>query len=236
MSRNPAVILYNADGVPMAVSDGVAIPVGTQGLIAAGKDAAGNSRFMRTETDGTVGVSQKPTEEETFTAISIGTAIGNNKSMLSVYNPSASTKLVKLREIYIRNSQTTAVTGVAGEFRLFRWAHNVAPTGGTVVTPRAHDTNDTLGAGIDVRTGGTLGGTEEPQPLDIMRISTDDWGPGTLDVEAAQQTIANYLPARAKRDSVQKPLVARPGQGLHMKFATNSTAGAFDIIFVFTQL
>jgi hypothetical protein len=182
-----------------------------------------------------IGVTQANAEEATFTAIAINVVVGNNKSLLSLYNPVGSGRALKLREFYIRNPQTAAVTGVAGDFRLYRWSHTSAPTAGTVIVARAHDTNDILGAGIDVRTGGTLGGTEEADPLDLMRISTDEWGPGTLDQEGAQQTIANYMPARAKRDAILKAFTARPGQGLHMKFATNSTAGAADIIFVFTQ-
>lgn len=181
-------------------------------------------------------VTQAPTEEATFTGIAVGAVIGNNKSMLSLYNPVGSTKAVKLREYYLRNSQTTAITGVAGRFDLIRWSHTVAPTGGTAVTPRAHDTNDSLGAGIVMHTGATLGGTEEAQPLDIIRISTDEWGTGTLDQEGAQQTIANFLPARAKRDPVQKPITIRAGQGIHLKFVVNSTFGSFDVIFVFTQV
>jgi hypothetical protein len=182
-----------------------------------------------------VPVTQQASEEATFTATSLVTAIGTNKSMLSIYNPTASTKILKLREVYIRNAQTTAVTGVVAQFQLLRWAHTTAPTAGTAITPALHDTNDTLGAGIDVRTGGTLGGTEETVPLDIMRISSDEWGTGTADVESQQQSIANYLPARAKRDAVLKPFTIRPGQGIHLKQITASTAGSFDVIFVFTQ-
>lgn len=182
-----------------------------------------------------VPVSQQAGEEATFTAISLATAIGTNKSMLSVFNPTASTKILKLREVYLRNSQTTAVTGVVAQFNLYRWAHTTAPTGGTAITPAKHDTADALGAGVDVRTGGTLGGTEETNPLDVMRMSSDEWGTGTLDVEANQQSIANYMPARAKRDPVLKPFTIRPGEGIHLKQITASTAGAFDVIFVFTQ-
>jgi hypothetical protein len=70
-----------------------------------------------------------------------------------------------------------------------------------------------------------------------MRISSDEWGPGTLDQEGAQQTISNYLPARVKRDAQQKPIcVLRAGQGVHLKCATNTAAGSFDLIFVFTQV
>jgi hypothetical protein len=183
----------------------------------------------------TLTVSQMPAEEETYTAVVIAAPMAGAKSMISIFNPVGSAKLLKLREIYIRNASTTAVTGVVVDFRILRWAHTTAPTGGTAVTARAHDTNDTLAAGVDVRTGGTLGGTEEAEPLDIMRMSSDEWGPGTLDVEASQQSIANYLPARAKRDSSQKPFTIRPGEGIHLKQITVSTAGAFDIIFVFTE-
>lgn len=38
MAKSPAVILFDSNGVPMAVEDGVAIPVGTQALLAAGTD------------------------------------------------------------------------------------------------------------------------------------------------------------------------------------------------------
>jgi hypothetical protein len=53
---SPAVILYDPAGVAMAVANGVAVPVGTQGLILAGQDTGGTARFLRTHTDGTVKV------------------------------------------------------------------------------------------------------------------------------------------------------------------------------------
>jgi hypothetical protein len=183
--------------------------------------------------DYTIPVTQADSVEATFTVIALGTTVGNNKSLLSIYNPSGSGVLVKLREFYIRNPQTTSVTGVAGDFRLYRFISGSAPTGGTAITPVKHDTNDSLPVGFDARTGGTISG-EEAGPLDRIIQSTDEWGPGTLDQEGSQQTIANYLPARAKRDPQIKAFTARPGQGLHLKFAVNSTAGSADIIFVFT--
>ena len=52
-SDSPAVILYDASGVALAVSNGVAIPAGTQGLLTAGSDGT-NARFLRVAADGTV--------------------------------------------------------------------------------------------------------------------------------------------------------------------------------------
>lgn len=49
--RSPAVILYDASGVPLAVADGVAIPVGTPALLIAGKDGS-NSRFAKVDASG----------------------------------------------------------------------------------------------------------------------------------------------------------------------------------------
>ena len=180
-------------------------------------------------------VTQGGSAEVSFTVIGIGVVVGNNKSMLSVWNPTGSGVKIKLREFYIRNPQTSAVTGVAGDFRIYRFAKATAPTGGTALTAVLHDTTDTIAAGIDCRTGATNIGTEEANPLDRMIQSTDDWGPGALDQEGAQQIIANYMPARAKRDPQVKALTINPGQGIHLKFATNSTAGSADIIFVLTQ-
>ncbi len=53
MSLSPAVILYDSAGVAMAVSNGVAIPVGTKALLVAGSDGT-DARFIRTAADGTV--------------------------------------------------------------------------------------------------------------------------------------------------------------------------------------
>jgi hypothetical protein len=44
MTRNPAVILYDANGKALAVEDGVAIPANTKGVMFHGKDDSGNAR------------------------------------------------------------------------------------------------------------------------------------------------------------------------------------------------
>ena len=197
----------------------------------------GNQVALSTDLNGQLRVTSSTTgsEEMTYTVIATAVAPGNNKSLLSIYNPSGSGYVLKLREFYLRNAATTAVTGVAGNFQLHRFASGSAPTGGSTVTVLSHDSNDALPASMDARTGGTISG-EIATPLDIIRMSTDEWGPGPADVESAQQAISNYLPARAKRDGLIKPFFARPGEGLHIKFATNSTAGSIDVVFVFTKV
>jgi hypothetical protein len=179
-------------------------------------------------------VTQAASSYATFTISALVTAIGNNKSMLSVYNPVGSGIKLRLREFYIRNSRTGSLTGVVADFRLLRFLSVSAPTSGSVLTPASHDTDDVITVGVDCRTGGTISG-EEAVSLDRIVMSTDEWGVGTADVESAQAAIANYLPARAKRDPQLKAITANPGQGLHLKQVINSTAGELDIIFVITQ-
>jgi hypothetical protein len=201
-----------------------------------GQKTMANSIPVAFPSDQLIGVISGAAEEATFTVTALAVVLGNNKSLVSVYNPTGSAVLLKLREYYVRNAQTTAVTGVAAQLEIHRFTTGTTPTGGTALTSAQHDTDDTLGAGIDIRTGGTIAG-EVAQALDVMRISSDEWGPGTLDQEGAQQTISNYLPARVKRDAQQKAIcVMRAGQGVHLKCATNTTAGSFDLIFVFSQV
>lgn len=51
MAKSPAVILFDSNGVAMAVEDGVAIPVGTQALLAAGSDGT-DARFLLVDSSG----------------------------------------------------------------------------------------------------------------------------------------------------------------------------------------
>ena len=53
------VILFDSNGVAMAVENGVAIPVGTRGLLIAGSDGA-NSRFATVKAPSTAAVATDP--------------------------------------------------------------------------------------------------------------------------------------------------------------------------------
>lgn len=165
-------------------------------------------------------------ELPTFTLVSVNTTVGNNKSMLAIQN--TGTSIIRIREIWIINDQTTAVTGVAGTFEVRRIA---SFTGGTSITPVSYDTNDSLPAGITSATASTVSG--ESVLLRSGVWSTDEWGPGTLDVEGLDHAIQQVTPFW-QQTSNAKALTVRQNQGIHVKFATNSTAGAFNIRFVFT--
>lgn len=179
-----------------------------------------------------------PRWPQTFIAHADNVAIGNGKSMLSLLNASGSGVIIRVHEVKIFNVQTTAVTGVVAEFGLRKiTAHSVGTqlttTGAATGLIFPMDSNNSLNASVTLRTGATV--TESPA-FDIINWfwSSDEWGVGTQDVESLQQSFAQSVPSYKAVDGLQ-PFVLREGQGLHIRQATNSTAGSFDVMFVFTQ-
>lgn len=184
----------------------------------------------RLRVEATISGNSQEAEFATFNVTAQGIAIGNNKSMLSIVNTTGSTVKVKLRHLKLINVQTTAVTGIIADFRLLRC---VTHSAGTVITPEACETTDTLSSSVTVRTGATIG-TEGTTILRRARYSTDEWGVGSLDVEAHDHAIQlnnNLLEVPLKA----KPITLLANQGITLKQVTNSTVGSFDIELMFTQ-
>jgi len=165
-----------------------------------------------------------------FTVTAPSVVIGNNKSLLSLVNVTGSGKVLRIREIYIINSQVAPVTGVVATVSLRRITGHSA---GTTITPVPNDTADTLGS-VTAITGSTVAG-EFSAFLQRWFLSTDEWGVGALDTEGLQATFQSHFPIFARRDTEMRPLTLRSGEGITVKCETNSTAGAFDIIVAFTQ-
>lgn len=166
----------------------------------------------------------------TFVASSYNTVLGNLKSMLSVVNTTGSTVVFYLHDIRIINTQTAAVTGVVTDFRLRRCTSH---SGGTLLTSLPFDTDDTISSSITVRTGATITG-ESTDSMQRWLWSSDEWGPGTLDVESNDHPHQTLKPAFSS-GLLYKPITLRANQGLTIKCETNTTAGSFDIEIIFTQ-
>lgn len=165
-------------------------------------------------------------ELPTFSLVATAVTVGNNKSMLAIKN--TGTSVVRIREVWIINDQTTAVTGVAGIFQV----RSIASfTGGTAVTAVSFDSADTLPGGISAATGATV--ATETSILREGKWSTDEWGPGTADTESFDHAIQNTRPFWEQTPN-GKAITIRQNQGVHIKFATNSTAGAFNVRLIFT--
>ncbi len=198
-------------------------------LLVAGWDGTNVVR-LKLNTDGTLATSEK--ELATFTALAVNTDIANNKSMFSIVNASGSAVTAKISAIFITNVRTAAVTGVAGTFEMRRIVNH---SGGTAITAiETLDTSNTLNGSITVRTGSTVT-SESANLLWRTVFSTDEWGPGTADVESNDHIFQTMFPVWNRRDRDNKPIVLHANEGLTVKFATNSTAGTFDVMVVFTQ-
>jgi hypothetical protein len=174
------------------------------------------------------GIVVRPVQIEypTFSLADFDIAIANNKSMLAIQN--TGTSVIRIREVWIINDRTAAVTGVTGEFQVNRIT---SFTGGTALTPVTYDTADSLPAGITCATNATVAG--EGVTLRRGRWSTDEWGTGTADVESFDHALQQIEPFWKQTPS-GKALTVRQNQGVHVKFATNSTAGSFTIRLIFT--
>jgi len=169
-------------------------------------------------------------ELATFVVYASDIAIGNNKSMVSLVNTSGSSVVVKIRELRIINVQTTAVTGIIADMRLQRITNHSA---GTAITPVAHDTADALNGSVTARTGATV--TSELTPVyRRWKYSSDEWGVGTLDVEALDHAIQNQA-TLYEQVTKTKPFTLRANEGFTIKQVTNSAVGSFDLLLVFTQ-
>lgn len=223
MIESPAVILYDANGVAHAVRNGVAIPANTPSLLVAGTDGT-NARNLAMNTGGLI----LPYQEATFTAYAANVSVGNNKSLFSLFNANATVK-IKLREVWMINVQSSPTTGVVGLFELRKITGH---SGGTLITPIANDSTDTLDADVTARTGATVSG--EGNPIGRRIWSTDDWGPGSIDTEALQVGFQQNDPAW-DIGPMMKPFVLNQNEGIHVKFTVSSSNGTFDMTFVFTQ-
>ena len=69
--RSPIVLLYDANGNPLAVQDGVAIPVNTSALLLAGKEPGGTAKYLRMAVDGTVRTDPTGTTTQPVSASSL---------------------------------------------------------------------------------------------------------------------------------------------------------------------
>lgn len=172
-----------------------------------------------------------PYRPKTFSILSSNTAIGNNKSMLSIQNATGSGIVIRVISIKIINVQTTAVTGVIATFNLFRFATHSA---GTLITSAPYDTTRTLNGSVTCRTGATIA-TEAATPMMRWLWSSDEWGTGTVDVEAQDHSQQSLIAAWSCNPSVSDGITLNPNEGIHIKQTTNSTAGTFDVLIEFIE-
>jgi len=203
-------------------------------VLIAGIDKNSQVRIPLIDTDGTTFTQER--NEPTFIVWVTGSQIGNNKSMMSIYNATGSTVIVRVREMWLTNVQTTNVVGIEGIFELRRMKGH---TGGTTIGSGSIETMDlidSINSSVQVVTNATTITSESSVLLWKAHWSTDEWGPNSNDTESTDHTMQQLFPLYARRDSNEKSITLRAGDGLTVKHIVNSTAGTFDLAIVFTQV
>jgi hypothetical protein len=167
-------------------------------------------------------------EPPTFMVTAENIQIGNNKSMISLLNAAGSTVFVKVKSIIIANVQTASVVGILAQMRLHRIsAHSV----GTAITPVSFDSSDSLNVAVTARTGATV--TEGVFFKKTLLQTNELSGAGGTSTDTLVSLIETQLPFFEEiQDS--KAIILRANEGIHIRQATNSTVGTFDLTIVFT--
>lgn len=77
------IVPFGSNDITLPVDDGVAIPIGTRGLIIVGRDAGGVARFVLTDSTGALQISETRPAISTVTAV----AVGGVSTLLLAANP-----------------------------------------------------------------------------------------------------------------------------------------------------
>ena len=167
----------------------------------------------------------------TYDVVATAVTFGNGKSMISIWNASGSSVVVKIRRVLLLNNQTVSGTGVLAtlEFRKI-----TAHSGGTALSALKRDMNDAdMNASVSLATGATVTGG------DLLRKilwSTDEPAISSSTIDEWETFVPlNYIWDAGYADSNVQPLTLRAGEGCHLKCTTNTTVMNVDIFVEVTE-
>lgn len=158
-------------------------------------------------------------------------AYASSKDMLNVFNGAASSRVIRVYRAYWFNNGTAAVTGVITTAQCRRIT---AASGGTGVTPVAHDTNNSaLNAATTAGTNQTTTGTDifrrflfvNEEPV-VAGVTQANWL--TL-VPFAEVWNAGY------GDTNVEPVTCRATQGFQLFHSGTSAVSTADLEIEFTD-
>jgi hypothetical protein len=168
----------------------------------------------------------------TWTASGQTIAFAANKHMLDVAQAAASTRFIRIYRAYAFNNQTTAIAGVVNTFRVNITA---GASGGTPITPVAHNWNATnLNANTTCGTNRTIATPTIIRNLlqspDEVSVNVSDWDALACMVPFSVVWDAGYADANIQ------PVTLRPGEnrGFSLQSITQ-TVGSNDYEIMFTD-
>lgn len=221
MYESPVSIIYDSNGNAVAVNDGNSVTNTQSGFITAGVDNSNKARFIKVSDSGNLLINTNT--YSTFSGTIESVSLSNNKSLLSIVN--TGTKIIKIAQLSIQNTQSVLKIGVNGSFVLRRITGH---SSGTSVTTDTFDLSDSLDAGVSVYTGSTVTG-QFSSIIKKMIVNTS--GANNNIIRQNEKTYYEFL--TVIEDG--KLLTLNQNQGITLNFETNSSAGLFDISFIITQ-
>jgi hypothetical protein len=168
---------------------------------------------------------------KTYTAAALGVAFASNKSLLGIFNAHASRK-VKIWRVWMLNNQTTGVTGVLTSCNLRKIS---ALSGGTAITPVAHDTSNVAVdlTSVSTITGGTFTNTGDTQ-MRVWMWSGDEPAVSSATSDELQCIVPLMCIWDSTGDSNIEPITLNQNQGIHVLQPGSNAIGVSDIFIEFT--
>jgi hypothetical protein len=171
--------------------------------------------------------------ENTWHSYYAGAAFTPGCSLIDLHNAAGADRFQKCREIYVFNTQqAVTVAGVITTIKVVRFT--AAPSGGTAITPLAHDSgNSALEGEVTSGTGRTI-----TDVTDLLQLaySTDEPGAGDANLDMLECLVPYArIWSAGLRDTTVEPLVLPAGYGVHVRNSGLANAGVADCEIVFTD-
>lgn len=173
----------------------------------------------------------------TYTALVQGyTWAASAKVLLNVWNPGATTlQTIKIRRIWLINTQTAAVTGVTSAVVLLQ-STNTSGTAVTTITPVKHDTGagTAINAGVLINSGNTVLGTVVNTYRRIL-IGSDEPAISTYKIENFYNPVTGLIWDSGYGEANLEPITLPTGVSSGFQIvATGTAVGNIDIAMEFT--
>lgn len=164
---------------------------------------------------------------KTYTAASISTTFGSNKSLLALYNGSAS-RVVKLQRVWALGNQITALVGCLTQLVLRRIS---AVQGGVEIVPTEHNSSNSASdlTGITCVTAASCVSTGGP--IQSLVWNTDEVALSAASTEEFQVIVPLFM-LTYPDDFGQ--IVIPQGGGVHLEQPGINSNGFIDVFFEFT--
>lgn len=169
---------------------------------------------------------------QTFTALYPGVTFAAGKVLAGILNAHA-TEVLKIRRVGLVNMQPSAVAGVICAIELRKYTDTAELSGGSTVTPVAHDSANTAAASAVFSFNSTPSGTSNL----LRRIwwSSDEPSVGTGTVDELECNIPlNIVWDAGYGESDVQPLTLRQDESM-VVYNVSGTVGAIDVWIEFTK-